>query len=52
MLANQPDKDIARRRGTSPRTIANQLRSIYSKLGISGRGELIRRCTTGAVKPE
>ena len=31
---------IAARRGTSARTVANQLQSIYAKLGISSRLEL------------
>ena len=33
---------IARRRGRSPRTIANQVRSIYTKLEIKSRQELVR----------
>jgi DNA-binding NarL/FixJ family response regulator len=32
---------IARERGTSPRTVANQLASIYKKLGVSSRREAI-----------
>jgi DNA-binding CsgD family transcriptional regulator len=35
--------DIARARGRSARTIANQLASIYGKLGVSGRAELVAR---------
>lgn len=34
---------IARKRGRSPRTIANQLASIYRKLGVSSRAELAAR---------
>jgi DNA-binding NarL/FixJ family response regulator len=34
---------IARRRGTSVRTVANQLASIYQKLGVSSRIELVAR---------
>lgn len=34
---------IARMRGRSPRTIANQLASIYRKLGVSSRAELAAR---------
>ncbi len=34
---------IARRRGTRERTIANQVRAIFRKLGVSSRGELVRR---------
>jgi DNA-binding NarL/FixJ family response regulator len=33
---------IARKRRRAPRTIANQLASIYRKLGISSRAELAR----------
>jgi DNA-binding CsgD family transcriptional regulator len=32
--------EIARMRGTKPRTVANQLAAIYRKLGISSRVEL------------
>lgn len=37
---------IARERQVSPRTIANQLRSIYQKLGITSRSQLVRVATT------
>lgn len=33
---------IARQRGCSPNTVANQLVRVYSKLGLSGRRELRR----------
>lgn len=36
---------IARERGTSPRTVANQITSIYHKLGISSRRELMAQIT-------
>jgi DNA-binding CsgD family transcriptional regulator len=36
--------EIARARKTSPHTVANQLRSIYQKLGVSDRAELVRVC--------
>jgi DNA-binding CsgD family transcriptional regulator len=45
LFQGKSNADIGRERGTSPRTIANQLRSIYGKLGVSGRVELIQRCT-------
>jgi len=38
--AGHSNASIARARGTSPRTIANQLASIYAKLGIVSRHEL------------
>ncbi|GMV17817.1 MAG: hypothetical protein HS104_26410 [Polyangiaceae bacterium] len=37
---------IAARRRTSPRTVANQLQSIFRKLGIASRAELAR-CFAG-----
>lgn len=36
------NEDIAARRETSPRTVANQLRAIYTKLGLNSREELVR----------
>lgn len=44
----QSNAEIARARGTSPNTIANQLRSIYAKVEAAGRIELIERCTSQA----
>lgn len=43
VLEGLTDREIARRRGSSPRTIANQLRAIYTKLGITSRFELAAR---------
>jgi DNA-binding NarL/FixJ family response regulator len=40
ILAGLSHADIARRRGTAPRTIANQVASIYKKLGVGSRLEL------------
>jgi DNA-binding CsgD family transcriptional regulator len=34
---------IARERGTSPRTIANQLATAFRRMGVSSRGELLHR---------
>ena len=39
-LRGSTNDEIALRRNASIRTVANQLRSAYSKLGVSGRGEL------------
>ena len=36
------NKEIAVRLGTSPRTVGNQLQSVYQKLGVSSRSELVR----------
>jgi DNA-binding CsgD family transcriptional regulator len=41
VVAGKSNVDIARSRGTSARTVANQLASIYAKLGISSRHELV-----------
>ncbi|MBX3248424.1 MAG: helix-turn-helix transcriptional regulator [Myxococcales bacterium] len=38
--AGKSDRQIASLRGTSPRTVANQLRSGFEKLGVRSRGEL------------
>ena len=39
VLAGLPNDAIAARRGTSARTVANQLQSIYRKLGVASRFE-------------
>lgn len=43
VLAGCATTEIARIRGRSPRTVANQLASIYRKLGVSSRAELAAR---------
>ena len=43
-LRGYSNKDIARARSTSIHTVANQLRTIYDKLGVSGRPGLLRSC--------
>lgn len=40
VLRGMSDKEIARERGTSPRTVANQLRRIYERFGVRSRAEL------------
>jgi DNA-binding CsgD family transcriptional regulator len=45
-VSGKSNLEIAAERGTSVNTVANQLRSIYEKLGISGRLALIHRCTS------
>src|SRR5262249_9093794 len=37
------DQQIARQRGTSTRTIANQISAVFRRLGVSGRNELVQR---------
>lgn len=52
VLDERSNGEIARSRRTSYRTVANQLSSIYWKLGISGRSELIETCSgTEAAVP-
>jgi DNA-binding CsgD family transcriptional regulator len=46
VVEGQSNKEIAVKRGTSRYTVANQLRSIYAKLGVSNRLELIARCAS------
>jgi DNA-binding CsgD family transcriptional regulator len=43
VLSGKSNAEIARQRGTSPRTIANQLASLYRKLGVRSRRELSAR---------
>ena len=42
VLDGLDDDAVAHRRGTSPRTVANQLRAIYRKLAVHSRGDLVR----------
>jgi DNA-binding CsgD family transcriptional regulator len=42
-IEGKTNSDIARLRHTSARTVANQLRSVYHKLGVSSRAELASR---------
>jgi DNA-binding CsgD family transcriptional regulator len=42
-LAGHSNATMATMRGVAPRTIANQLASLYRKLGVSSRGELAAR---------
>jgi len=41
LLAGRTNAEIARRRRTAPRTVANQLGSIYRKLRVGGRRQLL-----------
>lgn len=43
VVAGSSNLEIARTRGVSPRTVANQLASVYQKLGLGGRAELAAR---------
>ena len=43
VLEARSNREIAKERGTSERTIANQLASIFRKTGTRSRGELVAR---------
>jgi DNA-binding CsgD family transcriptional regulator len=45
-LDGRSNAEIARARKTSSNTVANQLRSVYAKLQLSGRNELAQHCAT------
>jgi DNA-binding NarL/FixJ family response regulator len=47
ILEGCSNAEIAKLRRSSTNTVANQLRSIYSKLGVSGRLELVQHCVAG-----
>jgi DNA-binding NarL/FixJ family response regulator len=51
VLRGKTNLAIARQRGTSPRTIANQLGRIYQKLGVHSRRELRVRIARDAKEP-
>lgn len=44
MLAGRSNAEIAQARNTSPRTVANQVASIFRKLGVQSRSDLVARC--------
>jgi DNA-binding NarL/FixJ family response regulator len=43
LIEGLPYKEIAARRGTSTRTIANQITAVFRRLHVSGRNELVHR---------
>src|SRR5262249_8382167 len=47
VLQGQSNSEIARMRGTSFRTVANQIASIYRKVGVKSRRELFARHRAG-----
>ena len=47
LLAGDKNADIANRRGRAVRTVANQVASVFSKLGVRSRGELAARWFRG-----
>lgn len=51
MLDGNTNAEIARARKTSSNTVANQLQSVYAKLRVSGRSELVQRCAAHDETP-
>ena len=52
VLRGQSNREIAERRGTSVRTVANQMASIFRKLQVGSRGELAATTASGPEPPE
>ena len=50
LVAGSTTADVAERRGTAERTVANQIASIFDKLGIHSRIELAARLSGGAAQ--
>lgn len=48
-LDGRSNAEIARERKTSSNTVANQLRSVYAKLQLSGRNELAQHCVARSL---
>jgi DNA-binding NarL/FixJ family response regulator len=47
LIAGSSNAEIARLRGTSVKTVANQLYAMYKKLGVGNREELVARLVDG-----
>ena len=43
VLQGKSNEDIARERGTSARTVANQIQNVFGKLSVTSRAELAAR---------
>jgi DNA-binding NarL/FixJ family response regulator len=46
LIAGSTNHDIAQRRATSARTVANQVQSVFHKIGARSRGELVSHLST------
>jgi DNA-binding NarL/FixJ family response regulator len=46
LIAGSTNHDIAQRRATSARTVANQVQSVFHKMGARSRGELVSHLST------
>jgi DNA-binding NarL/FixJ family response regulator len=49
LLEGRGHHDIARLRGTSTRTVANQLSTVFRKLGVSGRAQAVDRLAARSI---
>ncbi|MCA9575159.1 MAG: helix-turn-helix transcriptional regulator [Polyangiales bacterium] len=52
VFAGHSDREIAQARGCALRTVANQLRTIYRKLGVVSRFELVALLARAALAEE
>ena len=52
LLYGHDTRAIASKRGTSPRTVANQVASIFRKLGVSSRAALSAKVTATGIVSE
>jgi DNA-binding NarL/FixJ family response regulator len=52
LLAGCSVIEIAHDRGTSPRTVNNQIAAVYAKVGVSCRAELVELCVRPAHEGE
>jgi DNA-binding CsgD family transcriptional regulator len=52
VLEGRSNADIARIRGRSERTVANQVAAVFRKLGTSGRVELVRRLVGARLRSQ
>jgi len=52
MLAGRSNAEIARARGTSIRTVANQVARVFRKLGVHGRFEFVARAVGQSASRE
>ena len=50
LLAGKSNAEIAEARGCSVRTVANQLRSIFHKLDVSSRAEVVQHCKAASAR--
>jgi DNA-binding NarL/FixJ family response regulator len=50
LVEGDQHSEIAKRRGTSPRTVANQIGAIFRRMNVSGRSELLNSLFTEHVR--